>query len=143
MGARATAAAPEAAAGARGIVSRAEKLPDGRWRAPLGIARTVACAAPRGACLGTSRANPGVPWKYVTRGATLLPGAATRAVAGVSPAAIVARPAATATPSPPIRVRFTRYPFAEDRRVSPVAFCTYLLGPVHPRIYQDRSVAGY
>jgi len=104
MGELVAAAATAADAGAPGIVSVDEKWPDGSRRAPLGSGADGAPAA--GAVLGISRATPGVPVWFVTAGAGLPPGADARAaVAGTKPAAIVARP--TATASPPMRDRFT------------------------------------
>ncbi len=97
------AAATAADAGEAGIVSVAEKWPDGSRRAALGPGADGAPAA--GAVLGTSRAIPGVPVYCVTAGTGLPAEADARATVGTSPAAIVARPAATA--SPPMRDRFT------------------------------------
>jgi hypothetical protein len=55
------AAAAEAVAGALGAASAAEKWPAGSRRAPLVTIRGAGDAPTAGLCLGTSRANPGVP----------------------------------------------------------------------------------
>ena len=86
-----------------------------------------------GTCLGISLATPRVPAWWVTAVVGLPPGTDACATAGASPVAIVARLAATATPSPLIRVRFTRSPPAKAvPRPCPVRHCAGAVEPVHP-----------